>query len=270
MSFENSLAAARAQFPQFRRGHVWLVGAGPGDPGLLTLHAVDAIARADVIVHDALVDPRIIRLADETTRLEAVGKRGGQPSPPQSEISERLIVLARRGERVLRLKGGDPFVFGRGGEEAMALAAAGIPFRIVSGITSGLAGLVAAAIPTTLRGVNQAVILATGSGAEDDSGLDWAALAGTRQPLVLYMAIRNLASIAAALIAGGLAPTTPAAVVVAATMADERVLVSRLDRVAAEAAAGGFGSPAIVCIGSIVAAREVLHRGVAAAAKELQ
>ena len=146
------------------------------------------------------------------------GKRGGLPSARQADISVRLIELARKGERVLRLKGGDPFVFARGGEEVFALAEAAIPFRVIAGVTAGLAGLVAATIPTTLRGVNQAIILATGHSAEQAGSPDWAALARTRQPLVLYMAMNNLRPIAEALIAGGLSAGTPAAIIVSATM----------------------------------------------------
>src|SRR5205807_4779460 len=181
-----------------------------------------------------------------------------KPSADQADITKHLIAFARAGERVLRLKGGDPFVFGRGGEEARALAAAGVPFRIIPGVTAGLAALAAAAIPATLRGVNRAVIFATGQGAAADEGLDWAALARTGQPLVLYMAMRNLETITAALLRGGLQPSTPAAVIVAATTPDERILVSTLAQVAAEARRKGLGTPAIVVIGAIVASRDRL------------
>ena len=143
-------------------GHVWLAGAGPGDPGLLTLDALAGLAQADVIVHDALVDERVLALAGPQAMLEFAGKRGGKPSATQADISRRLVELAQSRPRVLRLKGGDPFVFGRGGEEAMALAAAGIPFRVIPGVTAGLAALAAASIPATLRGVNRAVIFAAG------------------------------------------------------------------------------------------------------------
>ncbi len=125
--------------PPFAAGTVWLVGAGPGDPGLLTIHALNALAMADVIVYDALVDPNVLSFAREGATLEFAGKRGGKPSAVQRDICERLILLARDGKRVLRLKGGDPFIFGRGGEEALALAEAGIPFRIIPGVSSGLA-----------------------------------------------------------------------------------------------------------------------------------
>src|SRR5215831_18434359 len=156
------------QLPDLQPGAVWLVGAGPGDPGLLSLLAWHGLRQADVVVYDALVDARVLALARAGAALDYAGKRGGRPSPQQPDISLRLIKLARAGKRVLRLKGGDPFVFGRGGEEALALAAAGIPFRIVPGITAGLAGLTAAAIPATLRGINRAIILAAGYGAEAD------------------------------------------------------------------------------------------------------
>src|ERR1700675_1230671 len=150
MTAWDSLAARRNGIPVFAPGHVWLTGAGPGDPGLLTLDALAGLVQADVIVHDALVDPRVLALAGPGARLEFAGKRGGKPSATQDDITQRLVALARAGQRVLRLKGGDPFVFGRGGEEAMTLAAAGVAFRIIPGVTAGLAALVAAAIPATL------------------------------------------------------------------------------------------------------------------------
>ncbi len=207
MTAWDALAARRAGVPVFAPGHVWLAGAGPGDPGLLTLDALAGLAQADVVVHDALVDParagagrpagaaRICRQA----RRQAVGD--------QADISQRLVALARAGQRVLRLKGGDPFVFGRGGEEAMTLAAAGVPFRVIPGVTAGLAALAAAAIPATLRGINRAVIFAAGHGADED--FDWAPLARTGQPIVLYMVMHNLERIAAALMRAGLDGATP-------------------------------------------------------------
>ena len=264
MTAWDSVATHRKGVPVLMPGHVWLAGAGPGDPGLLTLDALSGLQQADVIVHDALVDPRVLALAGPRARLEFAGKRGGKPSAVQEDISRRLVVLARGGERVLRLKGGDPFIFARGGEEAEALAAAGVPFRIVPGVTAGLAALAAAQIPATLRGVNRAVIFAAGYGADADGAPDWAALARTGEPIVLYMATRNLAEIAQALMAGGLASHTPVAAIAAATTADERILVSTLDRIAADAQTHGIAAPAIVVIGDIVTAREKL-RAVAAA-----
>ena len=170
------LRKAMVGFPRFEPGHVWLAGAGPGDPGLLTLHALAGLAEADVVVHDALVDDRVLALANPGATLEFAGKRAGGRRTPQLRINERLIRLARDGNRVVRLKGGDPLVFGRGGEEALALAAAGIPFRIVPGVTSGLAALTVASIPATLRGVNQALILVTGHCGDEEDTIDWAAL----------------------------------------------------------------------------------------------
>src|SRR5258707_13188396 len=144
----------RLQLPEMNTGSVWLVGAGPGDPGLLSVLALHALGQADAVVYDALVDPRILGLARPGAALEDAGKRGGRPSPRQPDISARLIALAREGKRVLRLKGGDPCVFGRGGEEALALADAGIPFRMVPGITARIGGLAHSGIPVTHRDVN--------------------------------------------------------------------------------------------------------------------
>jgi uroporphyrin-III C-methyltransferase len=251
MTAWDATAARRAGVPVFAAGHVWLAGAGPGDPGLLTLDALAGLQQADVIVHDALVDQRVLALAGKDARREFAGKRGGKPSATQADISQRLVALARSGRRVLRLKGGDPFVFGRGGEEAMALAAAGIPFRVIPGVTAGLAALAAASIPATLRGVNRAVIFAAGHGA-DEEAFDWAPLARAGQPIILYMVMHNLERIVAALQAAGLAPQTPAAVIAAAATPKERVLISTLARVAADARAQKFEPPAIVAIGEIV------------------
>jgi uroporphyrin-III C-methyltransferase len=148
----DALASLRDGIAVLAPGHVWLAGAGPGDPGLLTLYALCGLAQADVIVHDALVDKRVLALAGTQAKLEFAGKRGGRPSAMQADISRRLVELAKAGHRVLRLKGGDPCMFGRGGEEAMALAAAGVPFRFIPGVTAGLAALAAASIPATLLG----------------------------------------------------------------------------------------------------------------------
>ena len=248
--------AKRAGIPILEPGHVWLAGAGPGDPGLLTLDALAGLQQADVVVHDALVDLRVLALAGEQARLEFADKRGGKPSATQADISERLVALARDGQRVLRLKGGDPFVFGRGGEEAMALAAAGIPFRVVPGVTAGLAALAGASIPATLRGVNRAVIFAAGHGAEEN--FDWAPIARAGQPIILYMVMHNLEEIAAALMAAGLRPNTPAAIMASAATPKERLLVSTLGNLTADARAQKFEPPAVVAIGEIVKFRERL------------
>ncbi len=253
-----ALAALRGHFPQLAPGEVWLVGAGPGDPGLLTLDALSGLLQADLVVHDALVDARILALVREGACVQLAGKRGGKPSSTQADISARLVQSARRGLRVVRLKGGDPFVFGRGGEEILTLAAAGIPFRVIPGVTAGLGGLAAACIPATVRGVNQAIILATGHAADEAGGIDWPAVARTRQPLVLYMALRNLDSIVGALRRGGLPPGTPAAVIASATLETQQVVVSTLEKVASDARDARITAPAIVVIGDIVRTRQEL------------
>jgi uroporphyrin-III C-methyltransferase len=257
MTAWDGLAARREGIPVFAPGHVWLAGAGPGDPGLLTLDALAGLSQADVVVHDALVDRRVLALAGPQARLEFAGKRGGKPSATQADISKRLVELAHAGHRVLRLKGGDPYVFGRGGEEAMALAAAGVQFRVIPGVTSGLAALAAASIPATLRGVNRAVIFAAGHGA--DEKFDWAPLARTGHPIVLYMVMHNLERIVDALIAGGRDRQTPAAVIASAATPKERILISTLERLTTDVRENDFQPPAIVVIGDIVATRDRLR-----------
>ena len=266
MNGRDPLAAARARAPVLASGHVWLAGAGPGDPGLLTLDALAGLTQADVVVHDALVDERVLALAGPQARLEFAGKRGGKPSATQADISKRLIELAHGGQRVLRLKGGDPYVFGRGGEEAKTLASAGVPFRVVPGVTAGLAALAAAAIPATLRGTNRAVIFAAGHGADED--FDWAPLARTRQPIVLYMVMHNLDRITAELMKAGLAAQTPAAVIASATTPKQRVVVSTLEKLADDAREQKFEPPAIVVIGDIVEMRSQLLGETAEAEKD--
>jgi uroporphyrin-III C-methyltransferase len=247
------------ELPDFPPGEVWLAGAGPGDPRLLTVLALHAIMIADDIVYDALVDPRSLKLARSDAELIPAGKRGGKPSPHQRDINEVLIERARLGRRVLRLKGGDPFVFGRGWDEAQALTAASVRFRIIPGLTSGLAAAALAGIPATSRDTNHAVVLAAGHRAEDGrSAADWEALAKLGQPLVLYMPMSQLAEIAAALEQGGLSPDTPAALIQSATTGEERVVESRLGSLAADAVRQGIGSPAIVVIGAIAGLRRQL------------
>lgn len=250
---------AALPLPRFQPGEVWLTGAGPGDPGLLTLHALNGLSQADVILYDALVNGAVLQLARPGVALENAGKRGGRPSPNQRDITERLIELARQGRKVLRLKGGDPFVFGRGGEEALGLAAAGISFRIIPGVTAGLAGLAYANIPATTRDTNHGVILITGQYAAGHEGhLEWHALARTSLPIIVYMGIGRLPEIADALMGGGLSPETTVAVVSDATTPRQRVLVSTLQRAAAEVQAQGLGAPAIIAIGEMVKLRAAL------------
>ena len=259
MMREKALRAIMERVPVLAPGHVWLAGAGPGDPGHLTLHAMAGLLQADAIVHDALVDRRVLDMAQPAAVRVFAGKRGGKPSVDQADIAETLIALACSGKRVLRLKGGDPFVFGRGGEEVLRLASAGIPFRVIPGLTSGLVAMAAASIPATMRGINQAIIFATGQSADAEPGIDWAGLACLRQPIVLYMATRTLGSIAGALIAGGLDRRTPSAVIASAATPAERIVVSTLAEVAGAVERAGLAPPAIAVIGEIVAVREQLH-----------
>lgn len=243
--------------PSFEPGSVWLVGAGPGDAGLLTLHAVNALQQADVVVYDALVDAAILELARPGAVVEHAGKRGGKPSPKQRDISLRLIDWARKGKRVLRLKGGDPFLFGRGGEEAFALVAAEIPFRVVPGVTSGVGGLAYAGIPATHRDVNHAVTFVTGhtAGGDMPDTIDWRALSAGAPVLVVYMGLKHLPRIAAALMAAGRARDEPVAIVSQATTPRQRVLETTLARAAADAAASGIAAPALIVVGEVVRLR---------------
>jgi uroporphyrin-III C-methyltransferase len=243
--------------PTFEPGWVWLVGAGPGDPGLLTLLAVHALELADVIVYDALVDDRILSLAPATAQRVYAGKRGGKPSPSQPDISDRLVRLAREGKRVLRLKGGDPFVFGRGGEEALALVAAGVPFRIVPGISAGIGGLAYAGIPVTHRDVNSAVTFVTGHNAVGDvpDGLDWPALARGSPVLVFYMALKHLALIRDRLLGAGRKPEDAVAIVCKAATPAQMVVECTLADCVERAAAAGAEPPAMVVIGEAVRLR---------------
>ena len=243
--------------PAFEPGWVWLTGAGPGDAGLLTLLALHGLKHADVVVYDALVGEDVLRLARSGCRREFAGKRGGKPSPTQADISHRLVQLAGEGRRVLRLKGGDPFVFGRGGEEALALVAAGVPFRIVPGVSSGIGGLAYAGIPVTHRSVNAAVTFLTG---HDVTGqvperLDWDAIARGSPVIVLYMALKHLERIARRLQAAGRAPAEPVAIVSKASTAEQRVLESTLGACAEDAVAQGIEPPCLVVIGEVVRLR---------------
>jgi uroporphyrin-III C-methyltransferase len=245
------------ELPRFDPGWVWLAGAGPGDPGLLTLLALHGLRQADVVVYDALVSADILGLAQPGTTLEFAGKRGGKPSARQPDISHRLVQLARDGRRVLRLKGGDPFVFGRGGEEALALVAAGVPFRIVPGVSAGIGGLAYAGIPITHREVNSVVTFVTG---HDASGIvpgsvDWESVAKASPVIVVYMALKHIATIADRLIAAGRAPDEPVAIVSRATTAQQCVLETTLAGAGADAAASGIEPPALVAIGQAVTLR---------------
>jgi len=249
-----------ADWPELLPGWVWLCGAGPGDPGLLTLHALNALRQADVIVYDALVAPGILDWARPDAEMIYAGKRGGKPSTKQQDISLRLVDLAKAGKRVLRLKGGDPFVFGRGGEEAQTLVQHDIPVRIIPGISAGIGGLAYAGIPVTHRDVNQSVTFVTG---HDQSGntptsLNWHAISNASPVLVIYMGTKHIGQIAAALMAAGRRADEPVAIVTNATTPDQNVLETTLTTVEADIAASGIAPPAVICVGRSVLLRQVL------------
>lgn len=246
--------------PHLQPGWVWLVGAGPGDPGLITLLAERGLREADVVVYDALVNKAILELAAPAATLEFAGKRGGRPSASQADISERLVLHARDGKRVVRLKGGDPFIFGRGGDEGLALVRAGVPFRVVPGITAATGGLAYAGIPATHRDINSTVTFLTGHGAGGDlpGDTDWPSLARSSPVLVIYMGARFLGRIARELMAAGRPPDEPVAVISRATLPDQRVVVSTLARCQAEVAAAQLPSPTLIVVGKAVELRRRL------------
>jgi uroporphyrin-III C-methyltransferase len=248
------------ELPTFESGSVWLVGAGPGDPGLISLLGLHALRLADVVVYDALVSDAVLALARPDSERVYAGKRGGRPSPRQPDISKRLIELARKGRRVCRLKGGDPCVFGRGAEEALALVEAGIPFRLVPGITAGVGGLAYAGIPMTYRSANSVVAFVTGHTAKGSvpEDLDWEALARGSQVIVFYMALKHLEPICARLIAAGRGADTPTAIISKATTPNQRVVVTALGRCSADAVAAAIEPPAIVVVGEVVRLRATL------------
>ena len=232
-------------------GMVYLVGAGPGDPDLLTLKAVKVLKRADVILVDDLVSEEVLAHARNDARVVHVGKRGGCRSTPQEFIERLMIAEARQGRCVVRLKGGDPFIFGRGGEECEALRAAGIPHEVVNGITSGLAAPASIGIPLTHRDVCRGAILVTGHAGEGEDA-DWRKLAATGLPLVIYMGIARCAEIQRELLAGGLAPETPVAVIQSATRPGQKTLITSLKRMADDIRSSGITSPGIIVIGETV------------------
>ena len=239
---------------------VYLVGAGPGDPGLLTSRALELIAGADVIVYDRLIPATALDGARADAQLLYAGKEGGGPSASQEEIEALLLEHGAAGREVVRLKGGDPFVFGRGGEEAERLRAAGIPFEIVPGVTAGVAASAYAGIPVTHRDAASAVAFVTGheDPAKPDSALDWAALARFPGTLVVYMGVRRLEAIAGELMAGGRSGEEPAAVIQRGTLPDQRVVTGTLGTIAAAAGAAGVRAPAISVFGPVAALRSEL------------
>lgn len=262
--------APEFNMPEFVPGTVWLVGAGPGDPGLLTLLAHHALRQADVIIYDALVNPDILKLARQDATLISAGKRGGRPSVSQPDISRRLVDLASAGFRVLRLKGGDPFVFGRGGEEALSLAQNSIRFRIVPGISAGIGGLAYAGIPVTFRTINSAVTFVTGhdSDGEAPARLDWPAIARGSPVIVIYMALRQLAAISGYLIASGRPGDEAVALVSRATTDQQQVVVTDLSQCAARAQEMALQPPTLMVVGPVAQLHH--HLGWFDAAKAVQ
>jgi uroporphyrinogen III methyltransferase / synthase len=242
-------------------GTVWLVGAGPGDPGLLTARAIELVARADVILHDRLIPVEALAGARDGAEVVDVGKVGGGEQVPQEVTTRLLVEHALAGRDVVRLKGGDPFVFGRGGEEAQACRAAGVPFEVVPGITAGVAAPAYAGIPVTQRNVASAVAFVTGheDPAKPETAIDWPALARFPGTLVFYMGVRQLGRIAEQLVAGGRDADEPVAVVERGTLPDQRTVRAPLHGIAAAVRAAGVRAPAITLVGAVAALADELE-----------
>ncbi len=243
------------------RGRVYLVGAGPGDPGLITRRGLDCLRRADVVVYDALVHPRLLDEAPPGAEKIDAGKRAGRHTLPQEEINALLVRHARRGRTVVRLKGGDPTLFGRGGEEALALRRAGIPFEIVPGVPSALAAPACAGIPVTHRGIARGVAIVAGhrDPRADPGDVDWESIARFPGTKVVLMGMNRLDSIVERLIEGGLDPATPAAAVRWGTLARQRCVVAPLRELPARVREASIGAPAAVVIGEVVELRDRLE-----------
>jgi uroporphyrin-III C-methyltransferase/precorrin-2 dehydrogenase/sirohydrochlorin ferrochelatase len=239
-------------------GEAWLVGAGPGDPGLLTRRGLELLQRADTVMHDALVAPEILDFARRDAELVSVGKRGGRSSTAQDAINTELVRRVTAGERVCRLKGGDPFVFGRGGEELQALSQAGLPYQVVPGVTAANACSAYTGIPLTHRGVASGYIVVTGHPAKSGHEPDWASLTDPQLTLVIYMGTRRLASLCTTLVEAGRAACTPAAVVEQGSTAGQRVIGADLASIPAQAAAAGLGTPSLLIVGDVVAMADEL------------
>lgn len=233
-------------------GKVFLVGAGPGDPDLLTLKAVKAIVQADVILIDDLVNPDVLQHAPSTARVVNVGKRGGCKQTPQEFIERLMLSEAQAGHCVVRLKGGDPFIFGRGGEERDHLHASGVAVEVVNGISSGLAAPASIGVPLTHRDWTQGAVFITGHGKTPDANPDWHTLAKLNLTLVIYMGVARCAEIQASLLAGGKSADTPVAVIQSATGVAQAQLITTLGTLPTALAASGIGSPAIIVIGDVV------------------
>lgn len=243
---------------QARLGKVYLIGAGPGDPELLTLKAVRALAQVDVALVDDLVDRRVLEHAPDA-RVIAVGKHGGCKSTPQAFIERLMVRLATRGNIVARVKGGDPFVFGRGAEEAMAMARAGVPCEVIPGITAGTGVCAVLGVPLTHRGYTHGVTFVTGH-TRSGAGPDWAALARAGTTLVIYMGMRRLPEIAGALMTAGMDASMPAAAVQHGTTQQQRHVIATLATLADSSRNAGLGSPALIVIGKVVGLADQVAR----------
>lgn len=243
-----------------RKGKVYIIGAGPGDPGLMTLKGAKCLQEAEVVIYDHLISPELLDMARRDARLIYAGKEGGRHTLSQAEINERLLGEAGSGRVVARLKGGDPFVFGRGGEEAEELARAGIPFEVVPGVTSAISVPAYAGIPLTHRRFTASVAFVTGheDPLKEQSEIDWKVLAGMGT-LVFLMGVRNLPQIAASLVAQGKNPDTPAALIRWGTTVDQETLTGTLADIAERAEAAGFKPPAILVVGGVVGLRKDLN-----------
>src|SRR5690606_453684 len=257
----------KAEPPQKRKpasrgetGCVWLLGAGPGDPDLITQRGAMLLAEADVVLHDALSHPELLDLCPQAEIVD-VGKRYGKRATPQPEITEKLVSYARAGKKVVRLKGGDPFLFARGSEEALALSQAGVRFEIVPGVTSAVAATAFAGIPLTHRDASSSVTFITGSDREGKewSPEAWKKLATATGTICVYMGMRRIAAITQAVIEGGRDPSTPAAVVRWGARPKQRTVVGTLESIAEKARVAGLESPAIIVIGDVVDLREELR-----------
>ena len=242
-----------------RVGIVHLVGAGPGDPGLLTRRAAELLSRADVVALDALVSSDIAALIPASAHVVHVGKRSSAHTLPQEEINALLIAEAKKGHRVVRLKGGDPFVFGRGGEEAEELLAAGVPVEIVPGISSSIAGPAYAGIPVTHRSYSTSFTVVTGHESEGSTGVDWPVIAKLGGTVVFLMGFGNLANIARKLIEHGMAADRPVAVISKATTPEQRTVTGTLTDIEARVAEAQLVTPALIVVGDVVAMREVIN-----------
>lgn len=234
-------------------GKVYLVGAGPGDPELLTLKGGRCLESADVVVYDRLIDPRLLELAPAGAERICVGKKGGHYAFPQEKINELLAARAREGKRVVRLKGGDPFLFGRGAEEALYLAKEKIPFEVVPGVTSAFAVPAAAGIPVTHRGLSSSVFVVTGHQCSDvENSVRWDQVAQAADTLIIMMPLHNLRPIVSQLVLHGRSLDTPAALIQSGTTEEQKQVIATLRTLVAEAHRAGISSPALLVVGEVV------------------